>query len=167
MNKVNVHHLLLQLFRAFIKHVCNSPATTFTVSAHHTSLTGHHLPLKCPMTMLGICWVPPCLLGNPQSPTRHVVSADVLPFHHQCLPYNAASPVLSAITRYSQTYRPSRYLKTVLPLLLSLFYLVFLGKIRNMEHALLSKHWKKQCLSLALFTKSLCKTTLLFFLSST
>lgn len=55
---------------------------------------------------------------------------------------NAASPVLSAITRYSQTYRPSRYLKTVLPLLLSLFYLVFLGKIRNMEHALLSKHWK-------------------------
>lgn len=113
--------------RATIHYICWSSIIALwalIICPGHSSstLSIHHLPRVIHHHSLGICWVPPCLLGIPNLPPGIVVSADTLPFHHQCLPWECCLPALSVVTCFCQTYSPSRF-HMLLHLLQSLLYL--------------------------------------------
>lgn len=162
-----------------IMYCCNcsglsSSTDVSTITCHHSLylLVIHHLPLGIHLVplgihhhLLGIRWVPPCLLGIHNLPPGFVVSTDALPFHHECLPWACCLPVLDVVTWCCQSYNPSRY-HMVLYLLQSLLYLCSLWKLGTYAsitmHVLLFKGWKAMLVP-APFTKCLYITNYFWF----
>lgn len=85
----------------------------FPLVIHHFPLGTHHLPLGIHLVplgihhhLLGICWVPLCLLGIHNLPPGIVVSTEALPFHHECLSWACCLPVLDVVTGAAKAIIP-------------------------------------------------------------